>query len=567
MIATFCLVALQTMRNRIWQRIRRLRNPRYLVGAIAGGAYFWFVVFRRSGRTLRAHPGLPINELTTAGLSVAVFSLLLFAWALPRDSGGLDFSEAEIAFLFSAPLRRRDLLLYKIIRAQPQALISAIIFSVVGWMHAQFVGVWLIFSVLSIYFTAVALARARLKLAGVGFIARIILVAAVCAGLWKYAMSLAAGVEIGQHDANGLLRAAASIMARPVPSALLWLPRLFVRAAMPLGFGQALVSWAGLIALGVALYFIAAGINVSFEEASIAGSLRRARKVERQRRDLHGVRPVEFRTRALFKLQEKGVAEVAILWKNFIALTRTSVGFLAVLILLYAGVLGMVFWTHDAITTQAMGGLMIGIAVILLFSGPMVFANDFRLDLAKAEVLKSYPLSGERVVAAEIAAPLAVISFFEMAFLATGSLLWRVATPAKAIARFVATPEFVIAALLFAVPICAMQLILRNALPLYFPAWAMQSKDDARGIVTAGQRMIVLAGNVLALSLLLLPAAIVFLPMLWVAHHFFAGNPVGLALATMPAIAVMVGEVWLGIKALGARFESFDVWNEFDVAV
>jgi len=35
--------------------------------------------------------------------------------------GGLDFTETEIAFLFPAPLRRRDILLYKILRAQPQA--------------------------------------------------------------------------------------------------------------------------------------------------------------------------------------------------------------------------------------------------------------------------------------------------------------------------------------------------------------------------------------------------------------------------------------------------------------
>ena len=51
-----------------------------------------------------------------------VLALMILAWALPSDSGGLQFSEAEIAFLFPAPLRRRDLLLYKIIRAQPQAL-------------------------------------------------------------------------------------------------------------------------------------------------------------------------------------------------------------------------------------------------------------------------------------------------------------------------------------------------------------------------------------------------------------------------------------------------------------
>ena len=58
---------------------------------------------------------------------------MITAWALPADSGGLEFSETEIAFLFPAPLRRRDILLYKILRAQPQALFSALIMTMLGW--------------------------------------------------------------------------------------------------------------------------------------------------------------------------------------------------------------------------------------------------------------------------------------------------------------------------------------------------------------------------------------------------------------------------------------------------
>ena len=63
----------------------------------------------------------------------------------------------------------------------------------------------------------------------------------------------------------------------------------------------------------------------------------------------------------------------------------------------------------------------------------------------------------------------------------------------------------------------------------------------------------------------LVPAAIVFLPSLWVAHKFFADNPVFVAVATMPAVGVLVAEAWLGVKALGAQFENIDVSNEMDV--
>ena len=48
MIGTFLTVAFLTLKNKIVQRVRRLREPRYLIGAIAGAAYFWFMFFRRS---------------------------------------------------------------------------------------------------------------------------------------------------------------------------------------------------------------------------------------------------------------------------------------------------------------------------------------------------------------------------------------------------------------------------------------------------------------------------------------------------------------------------------------
>ena len=41
MIGTFALVTLQSFFNRIVSRLKRLRNPRYLIGAIAGLAYFY----------------------------------------------------------------------------------------------------------------------------------------------------------------------------------------------------------------------------------------------------------------------------------------------------------------------------------------------------------------------------------------------------------------------------------------------------------------------------------------------------------------------------------------------
>jgi len=49
---------LTSLRNGLLGRLRRLRQPKYLVGAIAGALYFWFFFFRRrlKGRKKKNRP-------------------------------------------------------------------------------------------------------------------------------------------------------------------------------------------------------------------------------------------------------------------------------------------------------------------------------------------------------------------------------------------------------------------------------------------------------------------------------------------------------------------------------
>jgi hypothetical protein len=216
---------------------------------------------------------------------------------------------------------------------------------------------------------------------------------------------------------------------------------------------------------------------------------------------------------------------------------------------------------------MAVGFMLICFAGFFPLLAPNIFANDLRLDMSRLEVLKSYPISGDRLVAAEIAAPLAVISILEMLFATSASVLIGMSGESSMLARIVGTPQFIVTVLLLTLPICAVQLLIRNAIPVLFPAWAMRSKDEPRGFVMTGQRLVVLAGNLLVLSVALIPAAIVFLPSVWVAHRYFGGNAAFVGIAAMPAVAVIVTEVWFGVKALGAQFDLIDISNETDVLV
>jgi len=574
-IGTFLTVAFLTLKNRTIQRLRRLREPRYLIGAIAGAAYFWFFIFRRSmaAHNSSSNPKLIIMKTLSVSpvvadcAAVVLLLLMITAWALPADSGGLEFTETEIAFLFPAPLRRRDILLYKIVRAQPQALFSALIMTVLGWWrNGLFIGVWSAISVLGVYFTLVSLGRARLRLMHVGFLARLAGVAAIVAGLVWIAKSELSTINFRTlKNAPQVMNALSVPFHKPLIRTILFIPRLIASAAIPPSFAMLAISVPIVLALGVGFFFVAAGLNVSFEEASIAASQKKANRQQRVQGQRAGTFVMFRRAPAPFKLGETGPIETAVVWKNMIALVRNSIAWVVVFAAVLAFMLGVALWSRETTAYTAIGSMLMFMSCFFPLMGPNVFSNDLRLDMPRLEVLKSYPITGERLIAAEIASPLLVISILEMLFATSASIMMGLGNANK-LTKFIATPQFIVAVLLLTIPICAVQLVIRNSIPVLFPAWAMRSKDEPRGFVAMGQRIVTLAGNLIVLAVALIPAAIVFLPSIWLAFKFFAGNPAFVAVATMPAVAVLLTEVWMGIKALGAQFEKLDITNESDMS-
>ena len=568
MIGTFVEFTLRATRNRIVSRLRRLRDPRYLVGAVAGLGYLWMVFFKNT-RGLHAKRDFAVTgDLFIDVLSLVVLFIMMLAWALPSDSGGLQFTEAEIATLFPAPIRRRDLLLYKIIRAQPQALMSALAFFIFGWRRSFVIGMWAALSVLGIYFTLVALGRARLKQFHVGFIPRLLIVMALLGGLvWVGVADIERhSIVFNRNDPTATARRIAAAVDDSAIHAVLFIPRLFAISALAPTPARMASSIGGLLVLGTLLFFLASRLNISFEEASIAYSARRAARMERMRSRQSGKLEVSYRRFGpLFGLGETGPPEIAIVWKNVIALMRTGFGIIVLMLVLAAGMIGVAVWARDESTYMVIGSLFLFMAGFFPLTGSQIFANDLRLDLARSEILKSYPLSGERLVAAELAAPLVVISALDVIFAVCGSIFIGMAGTNEKDLQFFGTPQFIVSLLILVLPVCAMLLLIRNAVPLYFPAWVMRPPDEGRSFVSVGQRIVILFANLFALGVTLIPAALVFAPSLFIAMKFFRGSAVFMAVATVPAAVVIVAEVWLGIKMLGTRFDAMDVSNEFDL--
>ncbi|HET7610086.1 MAG TPA: putative ABC exporter domain-containing protein, partial [Gammaproteobacteria bacterium] len=91
-------------------RLRRLKQPKYAVGAVIGVLYIYSFFIRNVMQNGPRRPGTGpqaealsfVPEIMALGLLVVI----ALNWIVPRGRAGLTFSEAEISFLFPAPIKR-----------------------------------------------------------------------------------------------------------------------------------------------------------------------------------------------------------------------------------------------------------------------------------------------------------------------------------------------------------------------------------------------------------------------------------------------------------------------------
>ncbi|MGZ4810723.1 MAG: putative ABC exporter domain-containing protein [Thermoanaerobaculia bacterium] len=576
MTRTFVFITLHSLKNRVLGQLRRLKQPRYLVSSIAGLAYLWFISFRHlfQGGAIGARRAAVMSGGGIDIVSVVFLVLMILAWALPGDTGGLEFSEAEIQFLFPAPISRRQLLLYKIIRMQVPTLFSSAIMAFIGFRRANFLGFWLAFGVLSVYFVMTAMGRARLRLAGIGFLARVAAVVIILVALsWFLTTQIdwtALGASLkalGPNNPTAKMRTVNAQFQKPAIAIVLLIPHILASAAFPASLPQLAISILGVLALGTVFFLIAARLNVSFEEASVVASQAKLARSERRRERGAGTFVAFKRIPPLFRLDTRRGPEMAIFWKNLIAGLRVSSAWMLLMAVPFVvlGVSALV--SGHRFLSPATATLALFLSAFVPLIAPDIVRHDLRCDLVRIDLLKSYPISGERLVAAEIAAPLMIIASIEVLLLTFSAVILNLAGATSKLLAFFASPSFIVVALMFAIPICGAQLLIRNGVAVLFPAWALRSKEDVRGFVATGQRLIVLAGNLLLLVVLLVPAAIVFLPAYWAAHHFFSGSPLALAVATAPSAALLVFEIYWGVHLIGEQFDNLDGTNDFERAV
>ena len=131
MIRAFAYLILYSARNRLIAQAARLRNPRYAIALALGLFYVWGVYLRPT-----AHRDMSdANRVLGAGVApfvpLAILLIVAWTWIAGGDRSALAFSEAEVTMLFSAPVTRRTLVLYRIAKIQLPVLMTSLIWTLV----------------------------------------------------------------------------------------------------------------------------------------------------------------------------------------------------------------------------------------------------------------------------------------------------------------------------------------------------------------------------------------------------------------------------------------------------
>jgi hypothetical protein len=564
-----------SFRNVVVSRLRRIRQPKYLVGAIFGVAYFWFFFFRRYPQRPGGRPIGPFNDLAASGLptvliigAIVLLAFVALCWALRRQRAALSFTEAEIAFLFPAPVGRPALIHYRLISAALASLFTALIFALFSRLWAgisphalfRFAGWWVIFSTISLHTIGSGFVITRWRDRGVSPLACQLIAwgaIAVVIGLpvvWLWSRAHA-GIEL-----------TADVFEHGPVAWLLYPCRLLLAPVVATDSHAFLSALWPAVLLYAAHYWWVLQVQVSFEEASIAKAALRGKRLEAIRAGNWRLGAGKEKARpAPFNLARAGRPELAFLWKNLLGTReylRLRTWLIAAVVIVAAGT-----WFADSTFMKAVGaplGMVLlvftGYAVVL---GPQLARQDYRGDMANTDILKTYPLRGWQIMLGEMLTPAVVLTGIIWLMLLTCAMVIPHAIPPR---MTWITPRLItlcaIGAALVAPVLCMTQLLIVNTGAVLFPAWMQNSAARGpQGIEVMGQRILFMVIQMLTLIIMLLPVSIVGGIAFFVVR-LLAGNVVAGAVALLLGVVVMAAEIGVGIWLLGNRFEKLDLSQE-----
>lgn len=564
-------------RNRLVLQLRRLRQPRYIVGALAMLAYVVTMLRSPAGQVAAASDAslLDGREL----FAIIGLALSLGAWwlAAPSDSA-LAFSPAEIYFLFPAPVKRRTLVQARLFSVQAVLLVQVLIWSLLlhrgggdlpGGLRA--VGLWVLFTTISLHRLGATLSRThapdvprRKPIAK--SIAVLYLAALAGAGVHAVPAALAmwrGAIALSSYDASHLMSrlmagrvAMQAFLNDPLVHALVW-P---IRAVTTPTFAPDAGAWLLAMPAAVLLLLLHYGWILldpqPFEELAAGSSARFADRVASMRRggSLTRLKPSRLR----WDLALSGPPAIALVWKNVTAAVRTFRPRALVIAIMIIVIIAVVSGSSGEAADASGGAMRSAIAttffsvfVAAVLTAPAWFRLDLRHDLAHLAFLRTAPLAAHTIVATEV---------ITAALIITAGMAMLFGPPAYFLLQGIGGPLgrtglafALLAGILVLGGINLLHVTLYNAVALWLPAWVPLNQGGATtgGAAVVGQVYITLIGIMISLGVLL-AAPVASAWGLW--QLFVPRMPVGLVatLCVVVALAIVILE-WLGLARLLGR--------------
>jgi ABC-2 type transport system permease protein len=558
-------IVICSAKNLVRVRLRRLREPRYLVGAIVGAVWVYFSFFRRYGRRPpRSFRRGGSNDAPPAAAMAAVSAVVqplvglvamcvaAAAWIVPFSSGALDFSKAEVALLLPAPVSRRSLIAHRLLRSQIGILFGSAIVGLASPLSGTSrlrisIGAWLMMLALRVYAVGVTLTRARLR-------ARNRRTAWLPIAVFVGGLAVV-GVELFRALTTAPAGGVTDLVRQLALPATTGLSRFvlapFVAVVRPMfadwphPYLESLVLSAAVCA---ALVLWVLWSDDAFDDVVETRDQRVAAQVSAQ--------PAYRARTGAWPLAPSGRVEGAFVWKAATQSLRAVDGRGLLRLVSMFAPLTVIAVIIGRDSGAAAVGCMFAVAAsaMTVVLGPQVLRVDIRDDLQHLELLKTWPVEGAAVIRGEMVWPgtvLSAIAWFAIvvAVMLSDAVFGMV--PLRDRGAMAASALVVAPALVFA------QLLIHNAAAMLFPAWVPLGSQRARGLDAMGQRIITFGGALVVLLLMLLPAA---LPaaIVWVVARPVAG-PFAIVPAAAAAAAAIAVEVLIGSEVIGPLFDRVDV--------
>lgn len=524
-------LAARSLRNGALRAVGRLREPRYLLALIAGVG--WLAYLGRHGEVRASGPPPDVALVLAAA---GVFVTAAWSWVLGGGARALGYSAPEVTWLLPAPIPRRALVDFKLLRLQPLLLGNALLWSLLvpaastGGSIRRGIGIWVLLGTLAMHRILAGVVRGQYG----GTRRRGRLLGAIVGGtLFAVALAVAAGTG----DTAGPAWSGA-----PLLRAVLWPASLLVRPVLLTDAGAWLASLPAALAL-LALHYGA--VHLAEGRAGDRAALQALAQLDTTpgapATDRPGGVPV-------VALAASGSAAGAIVWKNVTMLLRRGrlLGLTAAWLAALVG-LALVADEHRG-GAGILGAFALVWGALLLLGGPQFLRNDLRSDLDHLALLKTLPLPAASLVGAELRGAILTLGSGVLALLSVAYVALRAAG--------VIPPEFqgaawVAGGALAVGGVVTLVVLVQNAAALLLPGWVRLT--GRTGSASA------LGANLLGVLLTLAAVGTLLAPVRPVVRWLLAAgtswSPVAAGLAVL---GLAVAECALVLPLLGRLFERME---------